>query len=144
MAKPCPKNPLWKQIKPKQDNEMVLKKLEEWWSMWLNIWECCCYADISYNTYESIMKNKPELLKRKEVLQNNIQMRSKMIISKYMSWSNKLRLWDKEVDISDNMIKANQRRLERKSKSEFSLKTETELTWQDGWPIQIFIPDNKR
>lgn len=136
MARPTKKNPLWKQTKPKQEDEKVLQKLEESWSLGLNEWETCCYAWIAFNTYKSILSWKPELLKRKEVLSNNLQMRSKLILSKYMSWGNKIKLWDKEVDISDNMIKANQRRLERKSRDEFATKVEQK---HDGETTQKII-----
>lgn len=97
--------------RPSVIDETLLAKLEEWFSMWLTDVECCLYVDIDPATLYRYCEKNPEFRDRKEVLKNNLKMVAKANLNKT------IKAWD-SVD--------SKWYLERKSKDEFSLKTETE------------------
>ena len=103
------------QIKPKLQDPMIIKKLEEAFAFDTTIQEACFYADISPQTYYNLLESKPELLERFEALRNKPVLMARQEVVKGFKWNPDLAL----------------KYLERKRKNEFSTKQEVDnkITW---------------
>jgi len=89
--------------------EEILAKLEEWFLMSLTDEECCLFAWINPSTLYRYIEKNPEFSERKELLKKQPNIKAKI------NWKDKINSWD---------YHASKEWLERKSKSEFSLKQE--------------------
>lgn len=97
--------------RPTVMSEAVVKKLEDWFIMWLSDSEACLYADISKQTLYDYCKKHPGFTDRKELLKDQPKLLAKLNIH------TKLKEWD---DFNSRWY------LERKSKDEFSLRQENQ------------------
>ena len=76
--------------------------------------EACLYADINPQTLYNYCKDHPEYLEYKETLKKTPNIKAKLnLVKSINSW-----------DVTDS-----KRRVERKSRDEFSLKTVEEIDW---------------
>jgi len=100
--------------------EDVVRKLEEAFQYWFTDEEACLHADISKPSLYEYCKLHPDFLTRKEVLKHKPNMIAKR---------------NKVQAIKEGNLQESWRRLERKAKDEFSLRTEN--TWKDGEPLQV-------
>lgn len=121
MARPTKKNPLGKQKKPKSENPDVIKKLEEAFLMDCTVWEACFSADISQQTYYTLIKEQPKLLERFEACREQPTINARKCLTNAI-------LMDSDLAL---------KYLERKRKLEFSTKQElwiTDKDWNDIIP----------
>jgi len=88
--------------------------------------EACIYANISKNTLYRYIEKNPEFWHHKELLKKKPNIKAKM------NWVDKLTKWD---------YQASKEWLERKSKDEFSLKTEVEQEVSGSMDIIIKLPN---
>ena len=88
--------------------------------------EACLYANISKQTLYDYCKRFPEFSDQKEELKKKPNLKAKM------NWIEKMNNKD---------YQASKEWLERKSKQEFSLKTETENNTNLNWEIVIKLPE---
>lgn len=108
-SNPKPKtksNPNWA-WRPTVVTEMVVAKLEEWFSYWFTDLEACLYANISKDALYDYCKKFPEFTDRKELLKDQPKMNARAVVAK------KIKDWD---DYNSRWY------LERKWKDEFSTK----------------------
>jgi hypothetical protein len=131
MAKPTPKNPLWEQTKPKQDNPATVKKLEEAFALDCTVWEACFYAEISHQTYYNLLEQRPELIERFKALREKPVLLARQVLINGINWKTTK---DKTTWVVTTITPPNPelalKYLERKRKNEFALRTEH--TWE-GW-----------
>jgi hypothetical protein len=97
-----------------------IQKLEEAFLLGCSDLEACFYANISKSTLYNYQKDNPEFLERKEALKENPILKARKSVLKALD------------DNGDLALKF----LERRLKSEFSLKTETDVT-SGGKPINL-------
>lgn len=119
MAKPTPRNPQWKQKKPKLDDIETIRKLEEVFKIDWTIGEACYYAGISVDTYYRLLSLKPELSERFTRLRNMPTLLARQTLVKSLHTDSNIAM----------------KYLERKKKDEFSTRTET--TGKDWAPIEV-------
>lgn len=110
---------------PTKMTKEVLQKLEAWFSNSLTDEECCLYADINPSTLYRYIDKNPEFWKRKERLKKKPNIQAKVN-------------WIKKINASD--YQASKEWLERKSKDEFSMKTESDNKNELTWEIKMELP----
>ena len=91
--------------------DAVVGKLEEGFLRGMNDTECCLYAGISRDTLHEYCKKNPEFSDKKEALKSRPSLKAKMNITDA---------------IENGDIEISKWYLERRNKSEFSLKHELE------------------
>jgi len=91
--------------------DAVIEKLEAWFSNSLTDDECCLYANINPSTLYRYIKKNPKFWERKERLKKKPNIQAKVN-------------WIKKINAND--YQASKEWLERKSKWEFSIKTEVD------------------
>jgi hypothetical protein len=97
--------------RPTVINDEVLSKLEFGFSNSLTDEEACLYADICPKTLYRYIEDNPEFWQRKEILKRQPNIKAKF------NWVNKI--WSDDYTASKEW-------LERKAKSEFSVKSEVD------------------
>lgn len=102
------KHPWWR---PEVINDSVIAKLELAFSYGFNDWEACLYSEISEATLYRYIEKNPKFWEKKEILKNKPKIKAKMNVLEKLN--------EKDIDTSKWY-------LERRSKDEFSLKTESE------------------
>lgn len=95
--------------RPRKITKETVQKLEEGFLMGLSDREACIYADIAVSTLYNYCKKHKEFSERKELLKDNIKMKSKLNVAHGI----------KKGDINLSLWY-----LERKCKDEFSPKQE--------------------
>ena len=96
---------------PYKQSEAVLEKLRQAFAIDATVEEACFYADINPATYYIWKKAKPEQFEKIERLRNTPILAARQTLATHVKTSPELAL----------------KYLERKRKSEFALKTETDL-----------------
>ena len=104
----------------------VVNKLEQAFAMGCTDIESCLFANISKQTLYNYQALHPEFIDRKEELKDSLKLHAKSNLSRSIKI-------DEDVDNSKWY-------LERKSKSEFSTRTEQDIT-SKGSPLQAFLVD---
>ena len=109
--------------RPTKMTEETVKKLLDAFSYSFTDQEACLYANISTKTLYNYCEKYPEFLQQKEDLKKQPNIKAKM------NWIAK---------IKDKDYQASKEWLERKSRDEFSLKTETDNnnTWEITFKIK--------
>jgi len=108
--------------RPTEISDVKIQKLEQAFALDATIKEACFYADISKSTLYNYQKENPSFLERKEALKEQPVLKARKVV----------------IDAIESGDKqSSQWLLERRKKSEFSLKTEQEHTGANGGPIQI-------
>jgi len=97
--------------RPTLMTESLVNKLEEGFMIGLTDREACLYVNISHQTLYNYCEKHPEFVDRKEILKDSPRIKAKLNIDNALK--------EKDKDISKWY-------LERKSKAEFSLKTEVD------------------
>ena len=102
--------------RPLKIDDKILAKLEEWFAYSLTDEECCLYAWINPVTLYRYIEKNPEFSKRKEILNRQPNITAKM------NWNKEIKSWN---------YNSSKDWLERKAKSEFSLRQEiqAEIEW---------------
>jgi hypothetical protein len=102
--------------RPPKITPAVLSKLEEGFTYSLTDEECCLFADISPKTLYRYIEDNPKFWQRKEILKRQPNITAKM------NWTNEIKKWT---------YNSSKEWLERKAKSEFSLRQEiqAEVEW---------------
>ena len=103
--------------RPSKMTAETLSKLESAFSIGANDREACAHASIGNQTYYTYCKKNPEYLEQVNRLKEKLPLMAKTKLAKF---------------IQDNDKQTVQWYLERKRKSEFSLKTEIDLSSEDG------------
>lgn len=106
--------------RPPKITPAVLSKLEEWFAYSLTDEECCLFADISPKTLYRYIEDNPKFRQRKEILKRQPNITAKM------NWANEIKKWT---------YNSSKEWLERKAKSEFSLRQEIQA--EVDWNITI-------
>jgi len=104
----------------------ALRKLEEAFAMGCTDVEACLYANIGKSTLYTYQAENEGFLERKEELKDSLKLHAKSNLSRSIKI-------DEDIDNSKWY-------LERKSKSEFSTRTEQDIT-SKGNQIQAFLVD---
>ena len=109
----------WVGGRPTKMTLETIKKLEEAFSLDCTVDEACFYAWISHVTYHAFINKNKEYLNRFKALKNRPVLLARQSVVKNMQadWNLALKY------------------LERKRKDEFSPRQE--VTWEDGWPVQV-------
>lgn len=97
-------NKVWR---PTKLSESIVWKLYEAFKLWWTVEEACCYAEISRATYYEWIKENDEFSDKIWLAKKYLEIKSRAVIS------NSIEAWD---------IKTAMWYLERKNKSEFSIK----------------------
>ena len=125
MAKPTPKNPLWKQRKPKRDDPAVLGKLEQAFALDCTIKEACYYAGIHPDTYFELVKDRPELADRFDALREKPVLLARQEVVNWLKGNPEFSL----------------KYLERKRRKEFALRIEEETKETKEINLNINVKD---
>lgn len=123
MARPTKKNPKGLQKKQKLNKETI-KKLEEVFAIDGSVEEACYYANISTQSYYNWIKDDPELKEQFDRLRQRPVLKARQEVVK-------------GLNNFDNSMKY----LERKKKSEFSVRQE--LTGEDGKDLGFIMYPQK-
>ena len=107
--------------------EETVKKLVDAFSMWFTDEEACLYSDISKQTLYNYCEKNPKFLTKKELLKNKPKIKAKLNLLNA---------------INSNDLDTSKWYLERKSRDEFSLKTEIDNNHKGLENITIKLPNN--
>lgn len=97
----------------------IINKLEQAFSMGCSDLEACLFADIGKTTLYNYQNENPEFVERKEKLKEKLVLKARSVIAKALN--------NNEIDIAKWYM-------ERKRKSEFSIREE--FTGADGESLQ--------